>query len=201
MGAGRTFGSLFLILLSFIAFFGLSSEAVQLNVERNEIYDVPQGVAWGNFGTHDNTLSNVDNQLVIENIDQTGYFYGETKEYDGIISLNNVEIDAYKPNENIQDIYFNITFYDELDNELQSERIEIQNGQNTYPVDGFNTSGAHSFDYSLELSGDQSSPALNSLEVDLTITDDTFSKGIPKEFNTLIFMTMFFLGLAGLILN
>lgn len=201
MGAGKTFGSLFLIFLSIITFFALESEPVGLNIESDDIYEVPQGTAWGNFGEHNNTLSNTEEQLIIDDIEKTGYFQGEEQEYDGIISLNGVEVDADIESPDEENIYLNLTFYDEYGEVSQECQEEIRNGENTYSVEEFSAENATSFDYEFVLEGQDESPAVNSLQIDLTTTDDTFSEGIPEEFNILIFGSMFFLGLAGLIFN
>jgi len=133
--------------------------------------EYPDGQEWGGFGTHDNTTTNEDGELTLEDGEDTGTFQSNVfQESDGTI-VNLVEVDGRQLSyvgSNQRKAYLVMEGY--MDGEVVEEHeFQVSNEPKIIDEDLFSEQvEAYSYRFELEVTGGSTLPKVTYLEVDGT---------------------------------
>lgn len=158
-----------LLLLSTGLGLGFAGDAFQ------DIY--PVNDEWSNNGTHDNTFSDVDGNLLVDNTtENTGTFTSDVRT-NGEIEINNIvyETSNIKDTGTQRRINLTVKGLNENDAIVDEVKYELENGRYSVPVSDLQGQkyNGYKFVVDLEAEGD-TSPELNSLRIQGdTYTDDS----------------------------
>lgn len=150
----------------------------------------PVDQEWSVSGTHDNTLSDADGNLVLDDNNEAGKFTSDVIDKEQLIEIERIvyESNEIKPS---QDKEIDLTVYGYKDDAVEQDRvIEIrENGRFSKGLGNLSNNIYDSYSFEAELRTDSSeSPELN----ELVLSGRTYQDDDPLSFG--VFVIMFFLG-------
>lgn len=150
----------------------------------------PVDEEWGVSGTHDNTLSDADGNLVLDDHNEPGTFTSDILDKEQLIEFQRIvyESNEIKPSQNKE---IDLTVYGYKDDAVEEDRvIEIrENGRFSKSLGNLSNNIYDSYSFEAELRTDTSqSPELN----ELVLSGRTYQNDDPLSFG--IFVILFFLG-------
>jgi len=189
-----------LILISAVAFIGFVDADVTFQDTEVRDFLIPQDQSWGSYGTHDNTLTNADDDLVIDDTATgEGYFYGDDVFYDAQgISLNRVIVETNFPSPTKHSANLTINVLEDDGTIFDTITIPLEDGRISYSLSELDCGEGTGFDFEYHLTtGDASSPEIISMDVESSVT---FDRGgdFPELLPILIFSSLGFIGVAGI---
>jgi len=150
----------------------------------------PVDQEWSVSGTHDNTLSDADGNLVLDDNNEAGKFTSDVIDKEQLIEIQRIvyESNEIKPSQNKE---IDLTVYGYKDDAVEQDRvIEIrENGRFSKGLGNLSNNIYDSYSFEAELRTDSSeSPELN----ELVLSGRTYQDDDPLSFG--VFVIMFFLG-------
>ncbi len=150
----------------------------------------PVDQEWSVSGTHDNTLSDADGNLVLDDNNEAGKFTSDVIDKEQLIEIQRIvyESNEIRPSQNKE---IDLTVYGYKDDAVEQDRvIEIrENGRFSKGLGNLSNNIYDSYSFEAELRTDSSeSPELN----ELVLSGRTYQDDDPLSFG--VFVIMFFLG-------
>lgn len=168
------------------------------------IHTYPSSDEWANNGSHDNTISDADGNLILENLTanelDTGTFTSEAISNNDSIDINNLvyeasDIEEENPERNIELI---VRGLDDTNAIVESETYNLTNGRYSLGVDGLQETSYSSYQFVVNLeSNDDTSPVLNSLRISGISYEDDQSNLLANGIGYLFIFIGFMMAIGG----
>lgn len=176
----------------------LVSTGIGLGFGGSEFEDTyPINDEWDNSGTHDNTFSNVDGDLVINNLTanelDTGTFTSDIFT-NGEIEINNIVYEAsnIRTTGDARTIQLDVRGVDSDGTIIDEVNYTLENGRYSVPVEELQDQDYNGYQFVVNLEAeDDTSPEL----VELVVQGNTFSEKEGNLLSTAIGWLLFFVGL------
>ncbi|MFP4052190.1 MAG: hypothetical protein ACLFVB_10680 [Thermoplasmata archaeon] len=190
--------SVFIVFISGFALIGFQNSDLQYEQVEVDDFIIPENASWGGYGEHDNTYTDADNNLIIdETNEEVGHFYGDRVEFDGDININRVVVETDSIDQK-HSANFTINLVDKNDTVYDSQTVDLEQGRVSSSFENLSTEETKYLDFEFGLSTtDSSSPEIQYLDIEVEehiIKGGEFSEILPN----FIFITFGILGLAGI---
>ena len=152
---------------------------------------------WSNSGTHENTFTDTENRLVIDDLSSdpaSGTFVSDDQTNGESVSINNIVYEAGNIKTTGETRTIELVIQGKVDNSVvESTTIELENGRFSVPVQGLSNQNFDSYNFIVNLESEaESSPKLSELQVSgYKFEDDTLNERLGFVFQWLLI----FLGL------
>lgn len=155
----------------------------------------PVNDEWGLNGTHDNTISDAEGSLIIDDTNENGVYESDTIDSEQLIEFERIVYEANNIRNN-QDQIIDITIQGLKDGAIEDSRvIEVrEDGRHSVNTGNLTRSDYDSYKFIVDLeTGSSTSPELS----ELSITGRTY---LEEDYISLsVFLILFFLGMLKMI--